>query len=251
MKKILKIIISIFIITTLMLSICFGAVVSDNDGSAFVTKSEFEALKNDFANQIEIYNTSIDSKIDGAIATYLAGVKLQNKKAGKNYVKNMKDVRFYNITNTLSTSNFSNIKRYHMVRAFGSFSPFNRDWLRNSTGTIGSWLYNSDGWHQRTGVFNEEGNATNYFYQVEYKTYNGTTYPTLKDNCSTSVQNTLGAFASNWKSGTDENSRSITWTKYDLNLTDARTHFIDTWEYPWDQAGSSMTANGVRFNTWT
>ena len=55
-----------------------GAIVGDNDGSAFVTKAEFEALKDTFNNQIENYNTSIDSKIDGAIASYLAGVRISN-----------------------------------------------------------------------------------------------------------------------------------------------------------------------------
>ena len=30
-----------------------GAVVSDNDGSAFITKAEFDSLKNDFQNQID------------------------------------------------------------------------------------------------------------------------------------------------------------------------------------------------------
>ena len=49
-----------------------AAVVSDNDGAAFVTKAEFEALKENFANQVDNYNDSIDSKIGGAIASYLA-----------------------------------------------------------------------------------------------------------------------------------------------------------------------------------
>ena len=57
----------------------FAAIVSDNDGSAFVTKAEFEALKDNFASQVDQYNTSIDSKIDGAIAAYLAGGQLQKK----------------------------------------------------------------------------------------------------------------------------------------------------------------------------
>ena len=52
----------------------FGAVVGDNDGAAFITKAEFDSLKNDFQSQIDQYNTSIDSKIDGAIASYLAGI---------------------------------------------------------------------------------------------------------------------------------------------------------------------------------
>ena len=52
----------------------FAAVVSDNDGSAFITKSEFDSLKNNFQSQIDQYNTSIDSKIDTAIASYLSGI---------------------------------------------------------------------------------------------------------------------------------------------------------------------------------
>ena len=65
------------LLLVLLLSIeSFGAVVSDNDGSAFITKAEFDSLKNDFQNQIDQYNTSIDSKIDGAIASYLAGISV-------------------------------------------------------------------------------------------------------------------------------------------------------------------------------
>lgn len=55
----------------------FAAVVGDNDGSAFITKAEFDSLKNDFQAQIDSYNTNIDSKIDAAIASYLAGVKIE------------------------------------------------------------------------------------------------------------------------------------------------------------------------------
>ena len=62
-----------------LVSNSFAAIVSDNDGSAFTTKSEFEALKNNFANQIDNYNLSIDSKIDGAIANYLAGITIKQK----------------------------------------------------------------------------------------------------------------------------------------------------------------------------
>lgn len=67
----------ISIILILLLSInTFGAIVSDNDGSAFVTKAEFEALKISFNKQIDEYNASIDGKIDGAIAAYLAGINI-------------------------------------------------------------------------------------------------------------------------------------------------------------------------------
>ena len=44
--------------------------------SYFITRAEFDSLKNNFQSQIDQYNSSIDSKIDGAIAAYLAGIKL-------------------------------------------------------------------------------------------------------------------------------------------------------------------------------
>ena len=55
----------------------FSAVVGDNDGGAFITKSEFEALKNNFNSQVESYKNSITEKVDGAIAEYLAGINLK------------------------------------------------------------------------------------------------------------------------------------------------------------------------------
>ena len=62
----------------------FAAVVADNDGSAFITKAEFDSLKNNFQSQLDQYNTQIDNKIDNAIASYLAGIK-----AGKTEVKRL------------------------------------------------------------------------------------------------------------------------------------------------------------------
>lgn len=57
----------------------YSAVISDNDGSAFITKAEFESLKESFVKQINNYNESIDKKIDGAIASYLAGINMTSK----------------------------------------------------------------------------------------------------------------------------------------------------------------------------
>lgn len=69
---------SLLLIIT-MYANCLASVVSDNDGSAFITKAEFDSLKNNFQNQIDQYNTTIDSKIDDAIASYLSGVKVEKK----------------------------------------------------------------------------------------------------------------------------------------------------------------------------
>lgn len=74
----------------------FSAVVSDNDGTAFITKAEFEALKKDFNNQIDKYNISIDGKIDGAIASYLAGVNMSKKKTRKKLIKSATSWLMYN-----------------------------------------------------------------------------------------------------------------------------------------------------------
>ncbi len=86
-----------------------AAVVSDNDGSAFITKAEFDSLKNDFQNQIDSYNTEIDSKIDAAIASYLAGVTLGSQVTlvnNYNKILNNKTIRWvsasdYSKTNSL------------------------------------------------------------------------------------------------------------------------------------------------------
>lgn len=74
-SKKFKIIIASLLLVSLSGNI-FAAAVSDNDGSAFISKSEFDSLKANFQAQIDNYNTSIDGKIDAAIAAYLAGIKI-------------------------------------------------------------------------------------------------------------------------------------------------------------------------------
>ena len=87
----------------------FAAVVSDNDGSAFITKAEFDSLENNFQSQLDAYNTSIDSKIDAAIASYLAGinigaeVQIKNNKSILNY-----PLTIYNFENELTKDNWDN-----------------------------------------------------------------------------------------------------------------------------------------------
>lgn len=75
MKK--QVIIALLICS--MVTSSFAATVSDNDGSAFITKAEFDSLKNNFQSQIDQFNSSIDSKIDAAIAQYLAGITVSSE----------------------------------------------------------------------------------------------------------------------------------------------------------------------------
>ena len=74
----------------------FAAVVGDNDGAAFITKAEFDSMKNDFQSQLDRYNSSLDNKIDGAIASYLAGVSVNKKTELKCPVTNFKDIHWVN-----------------------------------------------------------------------------------------------------------------------------------------------------------
>ena len=84
----------------------FGAIVSDNDGSAFVTKAEFDSLKNNFQTQINQYTTAIDSSVDNAIASYISGIKLEKQGTVESQIykaNEQKDVAFVKKIETPTT----------------------------------------------------------------------------------------------------------------------------------------------------
>lgn len=151
-KKILK---SLFIIIICYSLIPFAAVVSDNDGSAFVTKAEFDALKEDFKEQIENYNDSIDMKIDGAIAAYLAGIRLANvdnlTHVYYDYKVNGEDILWYGATTGANRAMNSAFYLPNSIRVslkvwryWSEKSTAARPWYgyRNYTGT-GYWTNGS------------------------------------------------------------------------------------------------------------
>ena len=75
MKKFSKIgkrVLAFFLVA--LMNINSYAAVGANDGSAFVTKAEFDALVNTFNEQMDSYADSLVSKVDGAIANYLASL---------------------------------------------------------------------------------------------------------------------------------------------------------------------------------
>ena len=104
-----------WVLIVLMSINSFAAVVGDNDGAAFITKAEFEALKNDFQAQINKYNSSLDNKIDGSIARYLDGIKVKRKTQLKNLVENYADIEWA-----------------RTWEVYGSY----RDWTNLSTSTL-------------------------------------------------------------------------------------------------------------------
>lgn len=94
MKKLKRIITIICII--ILCANSFGAVVSDNDGSAFITKAEFDSLKNNFQSKLDQYNTNIDNKIDAAIASYLSGINISLQRTFNVINSDWKEVTFIN-----------------------------------------------------------------------------------------------------------------------------------------------------------
>lgn len=86
-----KILCSLLLIVLIANQLCHAAIVSDNDGSAFVTKNEFESMKENFKSQVENYNASIDARIDGAIAAYLAGMRLSTKEEQESLINTIND----------------------------------------------------------------------------------------------------------------------------------------------------------------
>ena len=145
---------TVCVIFALLLSFnSFAAAVSDNDGSAFITKSEFDSLKNNFQAQIDRYNTSIDMKIDSAIASYLSGIRAVASEPSKVLVDNYSDMMWvgdYNIygrwkkwtSNTAMTSDMNNKwftpslneKRHTFRSPNGSYySSWTQAWTQQTT----------------------------------------------------------------------------------------------------------------------
>ena len=72
--SIYKKIIAILTLSILIVFDSLAAAVSDNDGAAFISKAEFDSLRNTFQAQINKYNSDIDNKITTAISAYISGV---------------------------------------------------------------------------------------------------------------------------------------------------------------------------------
>lgn len=72
--KYLKKTFSYLLVIIMSININTYAAIGGNDGSAFITKSEFDAVINTFNEQMDNYEKSLVSKIDGAIANYLTAL---------------------------------------------------------------------------------------------------------------------------------------------------------------------------------
>lgn len=115
--------------------------VTDNDGSAFITKSEFDALKSSFQAQIDSYNQSIDSKIDEAIASYLSGINIAKKVTESSGIlelnKKAKEVYKW-WTDTINVNGSKKpVHGYYGGFITMTFSLMNQDWTADGK-TVGT-----------------------------------------------------------------------------------------------------------------
>ena len=83
---------SIILIVILLVADTYAAVVSENDGAAFITHAEFDSLKNEFQSKIDAFNVNIDNKLNNAISSYISGVSQAKKSERKPYVASYSDI---------------------------------------------------------------------------------------------------------------------------------------------------------------
>ncbi|MBO6134441.1 MAG: hypothetical protein J6O09_01520 [Lachnospiraceae bacterium] len=152
----------------------FAAVVGDNDGAAFITKAEFDSMKNDFQSQLDRYNSSLDNKIDGAIASYLSGISIPKVVDVDCLIKNLNAVyrtfkkaewNNYNSTDTVAVNEWVQIqyvKGAWQMDANPSVGEYNGiEWMRvMQTTPRGNWTTSTFGWW--TPV--KKNDTLNYYY---------------------------------------------------------------------------------------
>lgn len=196
---------------------CFAVAVSDNDGSAFITKAEFDSLKNDFQSQIDQYNTSIDSKIDAAIASYLAGIKISKQEtlstlyAPSEGVYSLEASAFPWTEGRMDMKFYGGLFRYSSSTQVGYFefslsttSPtnFKETLVSNVDYTAGTGSF--VGYYQTKQFFVSNGNnAKNYGFRqyglTDITGYNGGYFPISNQVLSTAGQvYTIGFYNDTW-----------------------------------------------------
>ena len=120
--KFIKKALALFLVVLMSIE-SFAAIVSDNDGSAFITKAEYDSLKTSFQSQIDRYNSSIDSKIDDAIASYIGGINIATQGKYVSLLHKANDVKDVCFVKSLTTPT-SRIGGHHK---WGGMIVYQRD----------------------------------------------------------------------------------------------------------------------------
>ena len=208
----------------------FAAVVSDNDGSAFITKAEYDSLKNNFQSQIDAYNTSIDSKIDFAIASYLSGIKVDvapedlleriRNSMGEPWLSN----KYSTGNNTITTQENITLRRHFTYKAYDNIKQ--TIYLQ-----ITDFYLKSGGYYFYTGNVAGTSTVSRWWWNIEYsprtKVYMGS-------------QTLSGSYCA---AGDDIGSFFIPEDK-----TTSRVHQFDT-DVVWPAIGWNRPQNGTEWSS--
>lgn len=198
----MKIMLKRIIVLIVIIAICgqtFAAVVSDNDGSAFITKAEFDSLKNNFQSQLDSYNTSIDTKIDNAIASYISGITVSKTKLMSpnineikypieiiHHKKNIEEADDEVTTDfPQETPLWSPSWKMMTINVRGNYRIYDRfqyPQIDNIGTFVAGYKLNND-WYKLTGSVSGFKKTCNYFYLLDGHPYNSTilTYIIVSD----------------------------------------------------------------------
>ena len=231
-RKYIKLLLSLFLVVIILGINSFASVVSDNDGSAFVTKAEFEGLKKNFNSQVTQYNASIDAKIDGAIGSYLAGIDLKKKKELTS-ILNQAGQRFISSNNCgFVTTRKGTYSKYFMnigVCTGGAANTCRITQLQYLTGTI-----NAPSW--------DTANSTNYgIFWYGTKTNSGN-YKVKRYTNSYPFAAVAGVFTAGGNEGTTT-SFSIPNKTFTCGSADSFQAGDDSWSIT---VGRAYTVNVVK-----
>ena len=259
--QLLRRILATFLVVLISIN-SFAAVVGDNDGAAFITKAEFESLKNDFQSQINRYNSSLDTKIDGAIASYISGLKIDIKPTDlwalvtKSIGQPMRMRNRFDLgTDTTTTSVNLNFSRYLDIYeatnlSNGLYVSYNRD---SDGNIIGLWRIET-----RLGTSSSGGGTNSHFYG--YADFGGYSSSTMKWGYTTAnswtqyddwvLLDQARRGATNWWSNDYSYSYSYGWRRYQLTNSSAVIGTGARWVYHQNPDGNRylMTYN-TRYGT--
>lgn len=182
----------IAIVCLLTMNINSFAAVSANDGSAFITKAEFDVLVNTFNEQMDNYEKSLVSKVDGAIANYLASFDNTQTIMLDNYIEtaknaSVKNVQFMKFKAPQATKNVDDvIAGIAFYQAYGGGEGDNQNgsgiYSYYGANSVASWTgaYAENRYTNFTGK-SEDYTSSYYYAEFPYASKNNYTDWTLKE----------------------------------------------------------------------
>ena len=178
------------IMLVLFMNINTYAAIGANDGSAFVTKAEFDALVNTFNEQMDSYENSVVSKIDGAIANYLASLSSTATYPQNLLVNNLSKYKFTNTWNLWTGSDDCELGDKMKWDIYISFMGMSISY--NGTGI--EWSAHRNG--------GSKGSKTSKYVLVNVSNYDSNRYSIAGRMTSTMVSSAKGTYSHGSLSGT-------------------------------------------------